>query len=273
MNRRRSGAKQRARTKRTKRQPRKRTIAIAVGLVLVGGAGSTWRILEKRETRHATAEFITGQVDGSLADGQRFPGERPWRYTYVAADGAGVPTITAAGEIVWRGDTCIHGGRVLAGEILVNPSSDATTVESYIEAAAESEPVGRIGRGAAGELVELPDGSTGAGNFLAWFKPDAYGDGMCEQLQYTLQAIVELSAHASLENRTAVDAAIMAEDEQNGRVRWVGAWADGSSETRPEIAIGEETVSITVRKTGADGPSIAMATLHLYEADGTEATP
>jgi hypothetical protein len=274
MSRRRSGAKRRTRTKYTKRQPRKRTIVLAVGLVLIGGVGGVWRILEEREARDATAEFITRQYRGrSLEGGQRFPGERPWRYTYVATDGAGIPAIAAAGEIVWRDDACIHGGRVLAGKILINPSSDVAMIESYIEAAAESEPVGRIGRGATGELVELPDGRTGEGNFLAWFKPDAYGDGVCEQLQYTLQAIVELDAHETLENRTVVDAAIMAEDEQSGHVRWVGKWADGTEETRPEIVIGKDNVRITVRKTGADGPSIAVASLHLHDPDETGVGP
>lgn len=267
MNRRRSGAKPRAHTKRTKRRPGVRTVALAIGLVLIGGAGSTWRILEARGARHAAADLIGAQYQGdALEDGGRFPGERSWRYTYVATDTAGVPAIAAAGEIVWRGETCIHGGRVLAGEILVNPSSDVEAVNSYIETAAASEPVGRVGRGTAGELVELPDRSTGAGNYLAWFKPDAHGDGVCEQLEQTLRSIVELERHGDLAQRTAVDESIAAADATAGIVRWVGEWSDGSGETRPEIAIGDDVVSITVRKAGADGPSIAMATLHLYAA-------
>ena len=262
MSRRRSGAKPRA---RTKRQPRQRTITIGLALVLIGGAGSTWRILEARDARHAASDLIVAQYqDGSLEDEGRFPGERAWRYTYVATDTEGVPAIAAAGELVWRGDTCIHGGRVLAGGILVNPSSDIAAVNSYIETAASSEPVGRVGRGTEGELVELPDRSTGAGNFLAWFKPDAYGDGVCEQLQQTLQTIIKLERHGDLILRTAVDEDIAAADTEAGVERWVGEWADGNGETRPEIAIGGEVVSITVRKAGADGPSIAMATLHLY---------
>jgi len=247
---------------------------VAVSFLLIGGAGSAARILTSREARYGSADLITAQYrNGALKDEGRFPGERAWRYTYVAADAAGVPAIAAAGEIVWHGESCIHGGRVLAGEILVNPSSDDAEVNSYIETAAAREPVGRVGRGAVGELVELPDGSVGAGNFLAWFKPDAYGDGMCDQLQYTLQSIVELTTHADLENRTKVDAAIMSEDTKNGRTRWIGAWSDGSSETRPELAIGTDTVSITVRMVGADGPSIAMATLHLYEPGTAGARP
>jgi len=271
MNRRQRGAKPRARGMRAKRQY---MIVAAVSLVFIGGVGSTARILAAREARYESAELIAAQYrNGVLSDEGRFPGGRAWRYTYVATDGAGVPTIAAAGEIVWRGESCIHGGRVLAGEIPVNPSSDVAEVNSYIETAAAREPVGRIGRGAVGELVELPDGSTGAGNFLAWFKPDAYGDGMCDQLQHTLRSIVELNTHANLENRTAVDAAIMLEDRKNGRTRWIGAWSDGSSETRPELVIGNDTVNITVRKVGADGPSIAMAALHLYESGTAGAQP
>lgn len=271
MSRRRNGGKRRT---HTRRPPRKLSAALAIGLVIVGATGSTWRILAEREAKHATAEFIASKYRGdSDVDYSRFPGKRPWRYTYVATDPDGIPTIAAAGEIVWRGDECIHGGRILAGEILVNPASSAMEVESYVAEAADREQVGRLGRADGREIVELPDGSTGAGNFLAWFKPDAFGDGVCDQLPLTLQTIIELKPHESFAGRGEVDVAILEEDTRTGIDRWVGKWSNGGENTRPEISIGAETVSITVRKTDADGPSIAMATMHLYWADAEGMQP
>jgi len=237
---------------------RRVTTWVAVAAFGTGVSGTVWNLVSKTSQIWEAESTIIAAMGAEKP--RRFFDER-WSYTYVATDDTGIPAMAAAGSFLYRDGSCIHGGSVVAGGVEVNPNSDRGDVKNFVQQAGETGMVGKIGNEGVDEIILLPDGGRGRGNFLAWFLPAAAGRNACEQLEATFSNIERIEPHTG---KSGVEGEIADEDRALGVRRWVGQWIEvRGDQTRPEISENGGLITIAVRKMKEGEPSILMASMRL----------
>jgi hypothetical protein len=186
---------------------------------------------------------------------------RRWGFTYVVTNDDGVGALAADGVIDLRRRQCSTAGRVIAGELLVNPASDPGDVSVLIDTLESSTGVGRI-VSVRDDGVYLPDGTLAEPMPLAWLAASGNrgASGLCDGL---VQVLDELEPAAG--SGGSVDEAVAAADETIGRTRTAFVRPDAADLYRFELYLDADgSRGIVVRAAGADA-QIAVGRLHLSD--------
>lgn len=253
--------------KRQKIETRRRRVNLAWRIVgvalLIGGTGG---LIIQAATRSPSAmeqvfaENKSGPIPGS--------GDGVWAYTYVGTDSTGQPVLAADGQLRWADGECSNAGRVVIGEVLVNPGSAAVDIENYLDTAETTIGVGRIDERRGVEKVQLPDGTDLGRMPVLWFQPE--GGSLCSSLQAIFANIEELNKPAGVDD---LEKEILAQDEEEGLVRYIGSWTRVPGTilvaSRPELVFDKnlETniINLAVRILPQEGPNVVMARIEFID--------
>jgi hypothetical protein len=190
--------------------------------------------------------------------GVELEGER-WMFTYVAAGEDGLGALAADGSIDLRGRKCRTTGRVVVGELPLNPSSAPSDVQAAIEILERSLGVGRI-TAESEPRVLLPDGQVTGPMPLLWWGSSEQRD-LCEELRWTLSG---LTGVRPIEGAGALDEAVVADDLEVGarRVLAEGS-AVGAVPTRLELVVEADGYAVAVRRVVNGEPLNLVAQIRL----------
>jgi hypothetical protein len=230
-------------------------------LLAVGAGGATYNLTRERPSEVAILlrEHGNTELPGSSNGG--------WSYTYAVANEAGVPSMASDGLLRWE-EGCEHTGRVIVGEVLVNPGSSREDVSEYLNTAEVTLGVGRIAGNEREAEVQLPDGSISGGVPLLWFQPE--NGNVCAGLGDVFTNMSEMEV---LDGTDVLGADLLAQDRDENVIRYVGKWrrTGGGVATRPELLINQTGFSVVVRKMVEGSQPIALARLDLQpEERGAE---
>ena len=238
--------------------------------LLVGGVGG---LIIQAVTRSPSAmeKVFADNKSGSIPGS----GDGVWAYTYVGTDSTGQPVLAADGQLRWEDGECTNAGRVVVGEVLVNPGSASVDIENYLDTAETTIGVGRIDERRGVEKVQLPDGTDLGRMPVLWFQPE--GGSLCSSLRSIFANIEDLNKPAGLDD---LEKEILAQDADEGLVRYIGSWTRVPETilvaSRPELVfdkdIDSNIVNLAVRILPQDGPNVVMARIEFIDMNHAGST-